>query len=100
MDFCHAVMGCAFASFTTLDTTWKRRIASLPRPNGLARILFTHTARPNVTDIEWQFSAPAQASVFVLSQFNSQKLTGSIAPCRILESSARQHARENDGFSA
>jgi hypothetical protein len=38
LDFCHAVMGCIFASFTTLDTTWKRRIANLPKPNGLARV--------------------------------------------------------------
>jgi len=92
MDFCHAVMGCAFASFTTLDTTWKRRIASLPRPNGLARIYSRTQLDQMVTDIEWAVSAPAQASVFVLSQLIRKKLTGSIAPCRILESSARQHA--------
>ena len=37
MDFCHAVVACAFASFATLDTRWKRRIASLGA-NRLARI--------------------------------------------------------------
>ena len=38
MDFCHAVMGSAYASFATLDQHWKRRVQSLPKPNGLARI--------------------------------------------------------------
>jgi hypothetical protein len=38
MDFCHAVMASAFASFATLDRRWKRRVEDLPKPNGLARI--------------------------------------------------------------
>jgi hypothetical protein len=37
MDFCHAVVACAFSSFATLDGQWKRRIGSLPA-NRLARI--------------------------------------------------------------
>jgi hypothetical protein len=36
MDFCHAVMASAFASFATLDKHWKRRVVSLSTPNSLA----------------------------------------------------------------
>ena len=38
LDFCHAVIGSAFARFAALDKQWKRRVESLPKPNGLARI--------------------------------------------------------------
>jgi hypothetical protein len=38
LDFCHAVVGCAYSNFTTLDTTWKRRIGMLPKPNWLASV--------------------------------------------------------------
>jgi hypothetical protein len=52
MDFCHAVMASAFASFATLDKHWKRRVASLPTPNGLARIYAGPELDMMVTDIE------------------------------------------------
>lgn len=52
MDFCHAVMASAFASFATLDKHWKRRVESLPRPNGLARIYCRPELDAMVTDIE------------------------------------------------
>jgi hypothetical protein len=38
IDFCHAVIGAAFSSVMTLDKRWKRRIETLPQPNGVARI--------------------------------------------------------------
>ena len=52
MDFCHAVMACAFASFATLDKHWKRRVASLPTPNRLARIYGPSELDQMVTDME------------------------------------------------
>ena len=45
MDFCHGVPACAFASFATLDKSWKHRVDSIPKPNGLARTLFSFSAR-------------------------------------------------------
>jgi hypothetical protein len=52
LDFCHAVMGSAFASFATLDTKWKRRVESLPKPNGLAPIYGPLQLDQMVMDIE------------------------------------------------
>lgn len=52
LDFCHAVMGSAFASVATLDKHWKRRVEGLPRPNGLARIYYQPELDQMVTDIE------------------------------------------------
>jgi hypothetical protein len=52
LDFCHAVMATAFASFATLDTHWKRRVESLPKPNQLARIYCPAELDQMVTDIE------------------------------------------------
>jgi hypothetical protein len=52
LDFCHAVMGSAFASFATLDKNWKRRITSLPKPNGLAHIYGPLELDQMVTDME------------------------------------------------
>jgi hypothetical protein len=52
MDFCHAVMGSAFASFATLDGNWKRRVEALPKPNRLARIYDASQLDQMVTDIE------------------------------------------------
>jgi hypothetical protein len=52
IDFCHAVMGSAFAKFATLDTTWKRRVEALPKPNRLARIYDPSQLDQMVTDIE------------------------------------------------
>ena len=52
MDFCHAVMACSFASFATLDSGWKRRVASLPTPNRIARIYGPADLDQMVTDME------------------------------------------------
>lgn len=52
LDFCHAVIGSAFASVAALDKHWKRRVASLPTPNGLARIYSKPELDAMVTDIE------------------------------------------------
>ena len=52
MDFHHAVMASAFASFATLDKHWKRRVASLPTPNRLARIYSAPDLDQMVTDME------------------------------------------------
>jgi len=52
MDFCHAVVACAFASFATLDTRWKHRVASLPTPNRIARIYGPAELDQMVTDME------------------------------------------------
>lgn len=53
LDFCHAVMACAFASFATLDKHWKRRVASLPTPNQLARVYCQPELDQMVTDMEF-----------------------------------------------
>jgi hypothetical protein len=52
LDFCHAVMGSAFASVAALDKNWKRRVESLPKPNRLARIYYRPELDQMVTDIE------------------------------------------------
>jgi len=52
MDFWHAVIGSAFASFATLDKNWKRRVEALPKPNRLARIYGPSQLDQMVTDIE------------------------------------------------
>ena len=52
MDFCHAVMGSAFASFATLDKNWKRRVEAFPKPNRLARIYDPLQLDQMVTDVE------------------------------------------------
>lgn len=52
LDFCHAVMATAFASFATLDSRWKLRIESLPKPNQLARIYCPTELDQMVQDME------------------------------------------------
>ena len=51
MDFCHAVIGTAFAHFTTLDKNWQRRVASLP-PHALASVYNPLQLDQMVADIE------------------------------------------------
>ncbi len=51
MDFCHTVIGSAFASFATLDTEWKRRIETLP-PHRLAFIYDPSQLDQMIMDIE------------------------------------------------
>jgi len=87
LDFCHAVIGCAFANFTTLDTTWRRRIANLPKPNWLACVYSRADLDRMVTDVESAIGRPNQRGVFVLNEAIRRQLTGSIGPCRILERS-------------
>jgi hypothetical protein len=52
MDFCHAVMASAFASFGALDKHWKRRVEKLPKPNQLARIYYEPEISKMIADIE------------------------------------------------
>jgi hypothetical protein len=52
MDFCHAVMGSAFATFAALDKNWKRRVEALPKPNRLAHIYDPSQLNQMVTEIE------------------------------------------------
>jgi hypothetical protein len=51
-DFCHAVIGSAFANFATLDKHWKRRVENLPKPKRLARIYYEREIEGMITDIE------------------------------------------------
>jgi hypothetical protein len=63
MDFCHAVMGGAFATFATLDKNWKRRVEAFPKPNKVARIYDPLQLDEMVTDIEsWAKNAPRSAA--------------------------------------
>jgi hypothetical protein len=57
IDFCHAVVACAFASFATLDKRWKRRVDALPKPNGLARIYSARELDAMVVDMESRVSS-------------------------------------------
>jgi hypothetical protein len=52
LDFCHAVMGSAFASVAALDKHWKRRVGGLPKPNGLAHIYSKPDLDAMVVDME------------------------------------------------
>jgi len=52
IDFCHAVIGAAFASFATLDKHWKRRIEALPKPNQLATIYYGPQLDQLISDVE------------------------------------------------
>ena len=42
LDFCHTVIGSAFASVATLDKQWKRRVANLPKPNRAAKVFYAN----------------------------------------------------------
>ncbi len=52
IDFCHAVLACAFASVATLDKHWKRRVESLPEPNQIPRIYYEQDLDEMVANIE------------------------------------------------
>jgi hypothetical protein len=52
LDFCHAVIGIAFADFVALDKHWKRRVEGFPSPNGLCRTYCGPELDKMVTDIE------------------------------------------------
>lgn len=51
-DLCHAVVGSAYAQFATLDKQWKRRVCSLRKPNGLARVYYQPELDQFVADLE------------------------------------------------
>lgn len=51
-DLGHAVVGAAYGSFATLDKHWAQRIASLPQPNGLAKIYHAPELDQLVVDLE------------------------------------------------
>lgn len=60
LDFCHTVVGFAYASFAALDKHWKRRVANLP-PNPLARVYSAGELDQMVTDMEsWHGSGGAR----------------------------------------
>ena len=52
LDLSHAVLGSAFASFAALDGQWKKRVESLPKPNGLAKIYSEPELDHMVSDVE------------------------------------------------
>jgi hypothetical protein len=52
MDFCHTVMGAAFANIAALDKHWKRRVKGLPTPNELATTYSGQELDQMVVDIE------------------------------------------------
>jgi hypothetical protein len=52
VDFCHTVLGSAFANFAALDKHWKRRVANLPKPNGFAAVYYAMELDEMVSDIE------------------------------------------------
>ena len=51
LDFCHAVIACAYASFAALDRHWKHRLLTLPS-NPLARIYSPLELNQMVIDME------------------------------------------------
>jgi hypothetical protein len=52
IDFCQAVIGSAYSSVATLDKHWKRRIESLPKPNGLAKVYCSPHLDEMIDEIE------------------------------------------------
>ena len=52
IDFCQAVVASSYSCAATLDKHWKRRVESLPKPNGLARIYYSQELDQMVDDIE------------------------------------------------
>jgi hypothetical protein len=52
LDFSHALMGAAFAHIAALDTRWKHRIESLPKPNGLASVYCSSELNQLVDELE------------------------------------------------
>lgn len=54
IDFGHAVMASALASYATLDKGWKRRVENLPKPNKVPRIFYEPEIPEMITAIEAQ----------------------------------------------
>ncbi len=57
LDFCHTVVASAYGSLVTLDSNWKRRIESLPKPNNLAKIYYSPELDQLVNELEALVSA-------------------------------------------
>jgi hypothetical protein len=51
-DLCHAVVGAAYGSFAALDKHWKKRVESLPKPNGAAKVYYGPELGMLVDDLE------------------------------------------------
>lgn len=73
VDFGHAVMASALASYATLDKEWKRRVESLPNPNKVPRIFYEPQIPEMITAIETQVAVlkgkppePLRASAAVI----------------------------------
>jgi hypothetical protein len=61
LDFSHAVISSAFANVAMLDKHWKRRIQSLPKPHGLARVYYSPELDKMVDEIDsWQSRTTAK----------------------------------------
>jgi len=54
IDFHHAVLASALASYATLDKGWKRRVETLPKPNKVPRIFYEPEIPEMITSIETQ----------------------------------------------
>ena len=54
IDFHHAVMASALASYATLDKQWKRRVENLPKPNKVPRIFYEPEIPQMIEAIETQ----------------------------------------------
>jgi hypothetical protein len=52
IDFCHAVMASAFATFATLDKQWKDRVENFPKPHKLPRVYYEPELGTMMDDIE------------------------------------------------
>lgn len=59
-DLCHAAIGSAYGSIAALDKQWKRRVAALPNPNGLAHIYSPNELDQLVADLETAGKAAAR----------------------------------------
>lgn len=54
VDFHHAVLASALASYATLDKEWKRRVENLPKPNKVPQIFYEPEIPEMITAIEAQ----------------------------------------------
>jgi hypothetical protein len=57
LDFCHTVIAVSFASVAALDKQWKRRVANLPKPNGVAPVFCANELDTMVDLMESQMNA-------------------------------------------
>jgi hypothetical protein len=67
LDFCHTVIGSAFASVATLDKQWKRRVANLPKPNRSAPVFCANQLDTMVALLESEVKAMRQTQALGMS---------------------------------